>query len=251
VHAHRIEVLDGADDDNVVLQVAHHLELEFLPANDGLFDQNRMHRTQIETTRHDRFEFFTVERDTAAGAAERERRTDDDREPEALDAALRLADVADDFASRGFQTDLGHGLLEQEPIFGHFHGLRLGADHLDFVLVENPAVSQVNSNVQRCLAADRGKQRVRPFASDNGCDEFGRQRFDIGAVREFGIRHDRRRIRIDQNDFVAFFAERLARLRAGIIEFARLADDDRPGTNDQDFVNVGTFRHSASDRKTF
>ncbi len=32
VHAHRIEVLDRADDDAIVLLVAHHLHLEFLPA---------------------------------------------------------------------------------------------------------------------------------------------------------------------------------------------------------------------------
>jgi hypothetical protein len=32
VHAHRVEVLDGADDDAVVLVVAHDLHLEFLPA---------------------------------------------------------------------------------------------------------------------------------------------------------------------------------------------------------------------------
>jgi hypothetical protein len=40
VHAHRIEVLDRADDDDVVVAVAHHLELEFLPAGDRLLDQD-------------------------------------------------------------------------------------------------------------------------------------------------------------------------------------------------------------------
>ena len=46
VHAHRIEVLDRADDDDVVLQVAHHLEFELLPAEDGFFDQDFMHGTR-------------------------------------------------------------------------------------------------------------------------------------------------------------------------------------------------------------
>ena len=40
VHAHRIDVFDRADDDEVVGDVAHHLELEFLPADDGLFDEH-------------------------------------------------------------------------------------------------------------------------------------------------------------------------------------------------------------------
>ena len=35
VHAHRVEVLDRADDDAVVGPVAHHLQLELLPPGDG------------------------------------------------------------------------------------------------------------------------------------------------------------------------------------------------------------------------
>ena len=34
VHPHRVEVLDAADDDDVVRLVAHHLQLELLPAQD-------------------------------------------------------------------------------------------------------------------------------------------------------------------------------------------------------------------------
>ena len=40
VHAHRVEVFDGADDDDVVVQVAHHLHLVFFPAQDRFFDQH-------------------------------------------------------------------------------------------------------------------------------------------------------------------------------------------------------------------
>ena len=38
VHAHGVEVLNGADDDDVVGEVAHHLELVLLPAEHALFD---------------------------------------------------------------------------------------------------------------------------------------------------------------------------------------------------------------------
>ena len=44
VHAHGIEVFNGAYDDGVVGLIAHHFELEFLPAEDALFDQHFMHR---------------------------------------------------------------------------------------------------------------------------------------------------------------------------------------------------------------
>ena len=42
---------------------------------------------------------------------------------------------------------------------------------------------------------------------------------------------------------IAFFAQRLACLRAGIIEFAGLTDDDRPRADNQDFLNVCAFWH--------
>ena len=40
VHAHRVDVLDRADDHDVVVAVAHHLELELAPADHRLLDQH-------------------------------------------------------------------------------------------------------------------------------------------------------------------------------------------------------------------
>ena len=77
VHAHRIKVLDGADDDHVVRLVAHHLQLELLPSHHRLFDQDAMHRREIEAASDDIAQFFDVVRDPAAGSTERERRADD------------------------------------------------------------------------------------------------------------------------------------------------------------------------------
>ena len=44
VHAHRIEVLDRADDHDVVVVVAHDLELELLPPEHALLDQHLVRR---------------------------------------------------------------------------------------------------------------------------------------------------------------------------------------------------------------
>ncbi len=48
VHAHRIEVLDRADDDAVAGVVAHHLELELLPALERLLDEHLSDRARRE-----------------------------------------------------------------------------------------------------------------------------------------------------------------------------------------------------------
>ena len=73
--------------------------------------------------------------------------------------------------------------------------------------------------------------------------DFGSQRFDIGPVGKLGVGHDGGRVRVDQNDPIALRLERLAGLGAGVIEFARLADNDRPGANQQNSVEVGSFGH--------
>jgi hypothetical protein len=66
---------------------------------------------------------------------------------------------------------------------------------------------------------------------------------DVDGVRHLRVRHDRRGIRIHENDAVALLLECLAGLRSRVIEFARLADDDRAGANDQDAFDVCAFWH--------
>ena len=72
MNAHRIEVLDRADDDRVVGKIAHHLELVLFPAEHAFFDQALVDRREIEPAIENLFEFFAVVGDAAAGAAQRE-----------------------------------------------------------------------------------------------------------------------------------------------------------------------------------
>ncbi len=62
----------------------------------------------------------------------------------------------------------------------------------------------------------------------------------MGKLR---IGHDRRRIRVYQDDLVAFFFQGLASLNARIVEFAALADNDRAGADDENFPDRGVFGH--------
>ena len=76
----------------------------------------------------------------------------------------------------------------------------------------------------------------------------GRDRLDIGPVRHLRIGHDRGRIRIDEDDAIAFLAQRLAGLRPRIIELAGLTDDDRARADDKDGRDIGALRHKSSGR---
>src|SRR5256885_12275320 len=51
---------------------------------------------------------------------------------------------------------------------------------------------------------------------DDAGDDLGRDRLDVGRVREIRVGHDRRRIGIDQHDAIALGLERLAGLSARI-----------------------------------
>ena len=79
VHAHGVEVFDGADDDAVVGEIAHHLQLEFLPAERALFDQDFVDRAEGEAALQNFDELFLVVGDAAAGAAHGETGAQDAR----------------------------------------------------------------------------------------------------------------------------------------------------------------------------
>ena len=73
--------------------------------------------------------------------------------------------------------------------------------------------------------------------------DLRRQRLDVGAVGELRVGHDRRRVAVDEDDLEPLGAQRLARLRAGVVELARLPDDDRAGADDEDAFEIGALGH--------
>jgi hypothetical protein len=91
VDAHRVEVLDRADDDALVLVVAHDLHLEFLPAEEALLDQHLVDGRDVEAVGDDPLELLAVVGDAAALAAEGEARADDEGEGAELLGAARAS----------------------------------------------------------------------------------------------------------------------------------------------------------------
>src|SRR5690606_19606075 len=91
--------------------------------------------------------------------------------------------------------------------------------------------------------AERGEQGVGPLDADHLGDELGREGLDVGPVGDVGVGHDRGGVRVDEHDLEARRAQRLARLRARVVELGRLPDDDGTGADDQDLVYVLTPRH--------
>ena len=81
-----------------------------------------------------------------------------------------------------------------------------------------------------------GRSGVGAFLFDDAGQRLRGDRFDVGAVGEVGVGHDGGRVGVEQDDLVAFLLQGLAGLGSGVIELAGLADDDRAGADDEDFL---------------
>jgi hypothetical protein len=160
-----------------------------------------------------------------------------------LENRLGLIVALGDAAGRHGEPDAMHRLPEQLSILGNGDRVGRRADQLDAVLVQHAALRQRHGDVERGLAAHRRQDRVGTFAIDDQLHELRRHGLDVRPIRELRIGHDRRRIRVDQDDLEPLFLERFGRLSPGIIEFGRLTDDDRTGADHENTMQVSPSRH--------
>ena len=72
VHTHGVDVLYRTDNDHVVGEIPHHLQLVFLPPENRLLDQHLLMWTGLQAARHEFLEFAAVVGHAASGTAERE-----------------------------------------------------------------------------------------------------------------------------------------------------------------------------------
>ncbi len=243
VHAHRVEVLDGADDDAVAGTIAHDLHLEFLPALDRFLDEHLGSRGKLQALGDDQAQLLLVMRDAAAGAAHGEARAQHDRIAEARNDVEGVLDRVGVAAAGSFNAQLGHAVVEQLAIFAALDGVQVAADHLDAVLFQDAALGKLDRGVQARLTAERGKQCVGAFGGDDLFDEFRGDGLDVGAIGHGRVGHDGCGVGVNQHHAVALFLEHLAGLCSRIVELARLADDDGAGADDENGRDVGALRH--------
>src|ERR1051325_3809583 len=151
VYTHRIEVLDRADDHDVVGEVAHYFELKLFPTENRLFDQHFMNRRSREPAANDLFKLFGVVSNAATGAAERKRRANDRGITRSRDDLLRLFPRLRETAARHLQSRLVHRLFEQQTILGDSDRVAIRADHLDIKLAQHARVFERNREIERGL----------------------------------------------------------------------------------------------------
>ena len=142
MHAHRIEVLDRADDDAIVFLVAHHLHLELFPAENGFLDQDFVGGGGVDAALDDLDELGLGVGDAAAGAAHGEGGPDDRGQADRIERAQRIGQVLGLDRARRLQTDAGHGLAETAAVLGLVDRVGGGADHLDVEFCQRALLAQ-------------------------------------------------------------------------------------------------------------
>ena len=245
MHAHRIQIFDGTDDDAIIRAVADHFHFKLFPAQHAFFHQHFAGHGSSQTRGDDLFEFFAVIGNAATRATECEGGANNARQAHDFQRIPGFGHGMGDFAFRAFNADFGHGIAEFLAVFRFIYHFRLGADQFAAVFFQNAGLGEFERGIERSLSAHGRQKRIGAFLGDDFLDNLDRDGFDISGIGQPRICHDRGRVRIHQNDAIALSAERLAGLRAGIVEFAGLADDDRPGANDHDGFDVSALRHGS------
>ncbi|MBT9149234.1 MAG: hypothetical protein DDT28_00655 [Dehalococcoidia bacterium] len=244
VNPHGIQILYRADDNHVVGQVPHHLKLIFLPTQDRLLDKNLPDAAGLYAPGGYYLQLLPVEGYSAPGSPQGVGRPDNHGVADLLGNFCRLFRRISLFAPRSPQAYPFHCLLEENPIFGLSDCLELGPDKLHVIFLEDSPFGELGGDVQSNLTAEGGEESVRSFFLDYFFDHLWGQWFDVSRHCHLRVGHDRCRVRIDQNDFIALLPQRLASLAPGVIELAALPDDDRAGPDEQDPFYIRPSWHS-------
>ena len=246
VNAHRIHVFHIADGDRGVARVPHYLVFDLFVALYALFDQHLFHRGKLQAVFQQGQQLVFILGKAAAGAAQRKGGAQHHGIADPVRDAPPLFQRTGHF---GGQHRLAKGLaqrLELFPVLRSGNGVAFCAQQLHAALPQHALFLQLHGQVQPGLPADAGQQRVRPFKADDPGQVFQRQRLHIDLVRHGSIRHNGSGVGVAQHHLIPLLFQGEAGLGAGVVELRRLPDDDGAGADDQNFMDIRSFRHVSS-----
>ncbi len=246
VDPHGVDILDETDGDALILGIAHHFELELLPAEHRLLDEDLADETGRDAAAGHGAQFLHIVDQAAPGAAHGVGRAHDHRVAQLGRNPFGLLDGERRLAPGERNAQPIHGLLEGNAVLAPFDSVGLDADDLDAVGLQDTLAGEFGGEIQAGLAAEVGQNGVGSLLLDDLFHEFEGQGFHVGGIRHPGVGHDRRWVGVYQHNLIPKLAQGLAGLGPGIVEFARLPDDDGAGTNDHDLLDVVSPRHGMS-----
>ena len=137
MNAHRINILDEAYGDHIIIFVAHDFKFKLFPSENGFLDEHLMYQGSLKTAGHNDLEFFFIINETAAGTAHCVGRTKNDRVTEFIGDFKTFFHGVRDLASCHFDSEHVHGLLEFDAVFATLDRVDLDTDDFNVVFVQN------------------------------------------------------------------------------------------------------------------
>ena len=243
MNAHRIDVFHIADSNAVARTVPHDLILNFLPPCDTALHKYLPHTGKPQAVFQDFLQFRLIIGNASAGAAQRIGRTQHhgitDGIGERYPVFYRLHHLG---GGTGFSDTL-HQILEFLPPFRIADGGRRRSKQRHTMRFQETGLLQLHPQIQPCLSPQSGKNAVRLLLLNDLFQHLYGQRLYIHFVGDIPICHDGSRVGVHQNNLHPLLLQGTAGLGARIVEFRRLSDNDRPGTDYHDSFYIWILRH--------
>ena len=243
---HRVQVLHGADGNHVAHAVPHGLELDLLPAEDGLLHQNLRDGRGVQAGARDDLQLVGILGRAAARAAQGKGGPHDDGVADLLRHRHGLVHGLRDVGGNHRLADLRHGLLEELPVLRPGDGRCVGPQKADALGLEKALLVQLHGQGQAGLAAQARQDGIGAFLLDDALDGLHGQGLQVDLIRHGLIRHNGGGVGVAEDHVDAGILQHPAGLGAGVVELRRLADDDGAGADDQHFLNALIQRHYRS-----
>ena len=156
MHAHGVEIFDRADDDAIVILIAHHLHFIFFPTQHRDLDEDFAGRRQVKATADNVVEFLAVVSDSTTAATHRKRWPDNDRKSNLRLSLPGFFEAVGNKCLGSLQANLGHGHAKLFSILGHIDGFARGANHFHAILFQYALAHQVERTIECGLTTHGG-----------------------------------------------------------------------------------------------
>ena len=170
---HGVQVLHGAHGDDVARGVPHGLELDFLPAEDGLFNQHLGNGRGVQARLGDDAELRVVPCRAASRAAQGEGGADDDGITDAPGHGQGFLHGLRDAGGNDRLADFHHSGLEEFPVLRPGDGGGVRAQKPDVLLLEEALFVKLHGQSQARLAPQARQEGVGLFLADDALEGFG------------------------------------------------------------------------------
>ncbi|MBA7702520.1 hypothetical protein ES703_111289 [subsurface metagenome] len=201
--AHCIHVFDKANGYLLAFCIADDFELQFLPSENGLFDEDLSDKTYRQPPGGHSAQLFDVEYCTAAGAAHGVCRADDDGVTKLFSDLFSFFYAKGQFAFWHLDSEPVHRFFEGAAVLATLNSVNLNANYFDAVFFEHACMGKLGRQIESALAAKIWQEGVGPFLFDDFCHSLEVKRLDIGCVGQAGVGHNGCRVGIDQHYLIA------------------------------------------------